>query len=470
MANPSVARLQEIEHAKLRSRAHRYGKFERARRELGAEAPPERATDTVIVKVRSSSAAVRRIAKAAREGRSEMASGESPWLAKLIQNNMAERVTPVFQTLPIERAARGAMVAMAAAVRGEQKVTAARGLVSIRVAPGVNANRLAAHLHQQQDEFEYAYVPAIKYTCVRKASGKKPRKASDTKDVRSSRQWAHGAVKLAQARGRASFKEATDIIVAVIDSGIDKTHPDLAHVIHAYLNYLPNEDDRDYQGHGTHVAGIIAAQMNGIGVAGVCAAKIMALKAIPKRGNRWNAEAYYQALAHPIDAGVRVLNLSIGGGFDPGERDIVADLIDAGVTVVAAMGNEFDDGNPRSYPAAYPGVIGVGATDEMDRRASFSCTGKHITLVAPGERILSTTPLYPSERAESVAYDSWPGTSMATPHVAAATALLLAKHPQLTPAEIKSRLASSADRVASQRARFDEEYGFGRLNIAAALR
>ncbi len=472
MTNVSVDQLQAIELNKLRLRSDPYGFFDTTRRALarGEEAPPERATDTVICKVRSSPAAVRRIAKAVRGGRFESAHDESSWLAKLIQNNLAERVTPVFQSAPIERAARGAMIAMADAVRSEQKVTAARGLVAIKVAPGVNASQLAEHLHRQQDEFEYAYVPAIKYPCVGKAA-KKPRKTRLTNDALNSRQWAHGAIRIQDARARVAFKEATRMVVAVVDSGIDKTHPDLAHVIHSYLNFLPNEDGLDYKGHGTHVAGIIAAEMNnGIGVAGVCAAKIMALKALPKQGSRWNAEAYYRALAHPIDAGVRVLNMSIGGGFDPGERDIIADLIDAGVTVVAAMGNEYNQGNPASYPAAYPGVVAVGASDEMDRRAAFSCTGEHITLVAPGERILSTTPLYPSEFAETVEYDSWPGTSMATPHVAAAAALLLAKDPVLTPAEVKKRLANSADRVPKQIGAHDKQYGSGRLNIASALK
>jgi subtilisin family serine protease len=469
MANVGVDQLQAIEWQKLRLRANSMGLFESAGGRL-VENLPERATDTVIVKVRRSPAAVRRIAGAFREISGASAGGDVPWLAKLIANNLAERVTPVFQSEPVERAARGAMAAMAEAMRSEQNVKAARGLVSIKVAPGVNATQLAEHLHRQQDEFEYAYVPAIKYPCVAKRTGR-ARKTGLTRDALSSRQWAHGAIKIRDARRRATFKEATDVVVVVLDSGIDKTHPDLAHVIHSYINYLPNEDDRDYKGHGTHVSGIIAAEMNnGIGVAGVCAAKIMALKALPKRGNRWNAEAYYRALAHPIEAGAKILNMSIGGAFDPGERDIIADLIDAGVTVVAAMGNEYEKGNPTSYPAAYPGVVAVGASDEMDRRAAFSCTGDHITLVAPGERILSTTPLYPSEYAQSVEYDSWPGTSMATPHVAAAAALLLARRPNLTPAEVKKRLAKSADRVAGQAARSDKEYGAGRLNVAAALK
>jgi subtilisin family serine protease len=115
-------------------------------------------------------------------------------------------------------------------------------------------------------------------------------------------------------------------------------------------------------------------------------------------------------------------------------------------------------------------VIAVGASDEVDRRASFSCTGKHIALVAPGERILSTVPHYESELADTTMYDSWPGTSMATPHVAAAVALMLAKRPKLTPAQVRKKLCASADKVEWQKKRPSNEYGHGRLNIARALR
>ena len=237
-----------------------------------------------------------------------------------------------------------------------------------------------------------------------------------------------------------------------------------------HVNFLSTEDDRDYQGHGTHVAGIIAAGINNqVGIAGLCGAKIMALKGLPRRGGEWDAVAYYRALAHPIDHGARVLNLSLGGGLDPGERDVILDLLDAGVVVVAAMGNEFQEGNPVSYPAAYDGVIAVGASDEADRRASFSCTGPHIALVAPGERILSTVPRDPSELAQSVLYDSWPGTSMAAPYVAAAAALLLAKDGTLTPAQIRRRLISTADRTPWQGGGVTDEYGSGRLNIQEVL-
>jgi subtilisin family serine protease len=133
------------------------------------------------------------------------------------------------------------------------------------------------------------------------------------------------------------------------------------------------------------------------------------------------------------------------------------------------MGNDFEKGNPIEYPAAYPGLIAVGATDEMDRRGDFSNTGEHIALVAPGVNILSTTPRYPSQFATKLRYEAWPGTSMATPHVAAAAALLLAKKPGLTPAEVKKRLTATADRVPEQAKRPDDAHGWGRLNVAAAL-
>ena len=90
----------------------------------------------------------------------------------------------------------------------------------------------------------------------------------------------------------------------------------------------------------------------------------------------------------------QVLNLSLGGEKDPAEIDVLRDVIDAGVVVIAAMGNEYQEGNPVEYPAAIRDVCAVGATDEFDKRAGFSNTGKHIDLVAPGVAILSTTPTF----------------------------------------------------------------------------
>lgn len=476
MAKPGSDVLRAAEAASLRLRGRgAYASSAAAQPPLAVPGAvvPERATDTVVVKVRSTPRTVSRVARAMRVADLASVRTELPWLVKLVQNKVAERVTPVFSPAPLDPAPRGVLAAMAEAARPGPAMRHARGLMTIKVAPGVNATQLAAHLDQQKDEFEYAYVPAIKYPCVaRRAAKKGARRRRATKGGEfSARQWAHAAIRLAEARARRGFRDASDVVVAVLDSGIDRTHPDLADMIDTYLNFLPQEDDRDYKGHGTHVSGIIAAETNNaLGVAGVSAARLMMLKALPKKGARWNAEAYLKALAHPIEAGVRILNLSIGGGYDPGEKAVIQDLIEADIVIVAAMGNEYLEGNPTSYPAAYPGVIAVGASDEMDRRASFSCTGPHITLVAPGERILSTTPTYPCELADYLDYDSWPGTSMATPHVAAAAALLLAKQPKLRAAQVRDILARTADNTPAQKKSFDNQFGNGRLNVAAALR
>jgi subtilisin family serine protease len=434
---------------------------------------PQRKLDTVIVKLRSSRTAMRRFAAAAGDPAALLARGAAiatapqPFLAQLVEHGFAKRITSVFPAAHSAEdgpAVAGAVRALAAAVAPVQPVKKALGLVSIALDRATNADELVAHLNTLK-EIEYAYVPQIKYPFPSRSRRRRART-----DPLESRQWGHTAVKIREARARAGFKDAADVTVAIVDSGIDAGHPDLKRSLHSYVNFLSNEGDRDYQGHGTHVAGIIAAARNNrIGIAGLCAAKIMALKGLPRAGHEWDASAYYRALAHPITHGAKVLNLSLGGGLDPGERDVIADLLDAGVVVVAAMGNEFKEGNPVEYPAAYPGVIAVGASDEVDRRASFSCTGAHIALVAPGERILSTTPRYPSELAQTTMYDSWPGTSMATPHVAAAAALLFAKSPALIPAQVRARLTATADRVPSQSVWPNREYGAGRLNIAAAL-
>ena len=144
-------------------------------------------------------------------------------------------------------------------------------------------------------------------------------------------------------------------------------------------------------------------------------------------------------------------------------------MIDAGIVVVAAMGNEFEEGNPTEYPAALDGVCAVGATDQADRRGSFSNTGSHISISAPGVSIFSTTPTYTYKNGASD-YDSWDGTSMAAPYVSAAAALLLAKDRDLAPAQVIRKLQQKASRVAGMKKRPSASYGWGRLDIAAALK
>jgi subtilisin family serine protease len=199
---------------------------------------------------------------------------------------------------------------------------------------------------------------------------------------------------------------------------------------------------------------------------------------------------YHRALAECAERGVDVINLSIGGPGKPDhqERNLFANLIEGGTIVVAAMGNEREQGSPTSYPAAIPGVIAVGATALDDTVTEFSNRGPHIALSAPGKAIWSTLPTYKGQdgfRAvpgpdgnpvegkplrRETDYDAWDGTSMATPHVTAAVALLLANKGKLKPADARAALMAAADKVPDMGGKaFDSDYGAGRLNLLRLL-
>ena len=428
----------------------------------------DRQTRTVIAKLKSDSrrptgaAMAAGAARGARGARTLGDDAESR-LARILESGYAVSIEPVFDQSAPMPGARGPLrdlAAGAAAGRAPlQRATRSDGLVEIRVERGTDPKKLARHV-AGMDDVEYAFVPPIRHLFGKRTKTTGP-------DPLSSRQWSHGAICLGRARTAPGFNDASGITVAVVDSGIDKGHPDLKAAIKEYRNVLDGEGDRDYIGHGTHVAGIIAAGFrNGLGISGVCAARILALKALPHDDDDWSAKAYYRALRYVIGR-AHVLNLSLGGDKDPAEIDILRDVIDSGIVVVAAIGNEYEEGNPVEYPAAMPNVCAVGATDQLDHRASFSNTGRHIDLMAPGVQILSTTPTHKYDEPERN-YAAWDGTSMASPHVAAVAALVLAKYPRSTPAQVIARLTSSADRVAGKK-RGDRGYGAGRLNCEAAL-
>jgi subtilisin family serine protease len=286
-------------------------------------------------------------------------------------------------------------------------------------------------------------------------------------DPKRNRQWGLAAVNYFHARR----PSARNVRVAVLDSGIDTTHPDLPRpVVHRHSGFRTD----DPAGHGTHVAGIIAAKANnGIGIAGIADCALGIWKIFPDDPDDpyVDSESFLRALGEVVDERMQIVNLSIGGTARSDiEADLFAEAIAAGVTFVAAMGNDFLKGNPVSYPAAYDDVISVGATTRENRRSAFSSSGAHIDLVAPGSEIFSTVPMGRSVQRNDTEYASWDGTSMATPHVAAAAALLVAEHPRSTPADVARRLRESASGVPEMDGQaWTPEHGYGLLDLRRAL-
>lgn len=297
---------------------------------------------------------------------------------------------------------------------------------------------------------------------------------SASADPLINRQWGLRAIRWFDGE----HPDTAEVDVAVLDSGVDAGHPDLKAAIAEYRH--DGNKARDFIGHGTHVSGIVAAVVNNaVGIAGVASCRLHCWKIFDDPRHKrdegeFNFEFYSQALASALDTAVKVINLSIGGtDHSKAEAAIFAELRDDGVIVAAAMGNEFEERNPKEYPAGYDGPLAVGAVDEVGRRASFSNTGAHIGVVAPGVNILSTVPRMKSIDAETTHYDAWDGTSMATPYVAGAAALLYAtrEKSKASATAVVKRLQSTARKLPEmKKRRFTRQHGFGLIDLSAALR
>lgn len=187
--------------------------------------------------------------------------------------------------------------------------------------------------------------------------------------------------------------DASGVLVGVLDTGIDENHPDIRGTVAAYDTGPYGKVD--LAGHGAHVAGIIAAALNNkVGIVGVARCKLAVWKIFPDTpatdGHFYvDGVTYLRALQALEGSGAKVVNLSIGGRASSLTEELLfRRLSDAGITAVAAMGNEYLRGNPASYPAAYTSVFSVGSIAETLERSAFSNTGQHIDLVAPGSNIL----------------------------------------------------------------------------------
>ena len=286
-----------------------------------------------------------------------------------------------------------------------------------------------------------------------------------------------------------------EIIIAVIDTGVDYLHPDLSDNIWintAELQGVEGVDDdgnryvddiygwdfagndetefgdadpMDVDGHGTHVAGIIAAKAdNALGIAGVCwNAKIMSLKVQADGDEYMEGMAILQAMHYAIDNGARIVNCSFGGeGEEMSEFGAVAEFQDSGIIAVCAAGNDGTDNDVTpKYPASYEldNIIAVAANNESDNLAGVSNYGKtSVDVMAPGVDIKSTIP--------ASSFDIMSGTSMAAPHVSGIAGLILSKNSGLDYSSVKSLILDTVDKVSSVS---EMLVSGGRVNAFAAV-
>lgn len=256
---------------------------------------------------------------------------------------------------------------------------------------------------------------------------------------------------------------ANPIKVGIIDTGISKDHPDLKANIKGGINTIqPRKSWNDDNGHGSHVAGIVAGLNNTSGVVGAAPlADLYAIKVLNANGSGYLSDVI-EGIQWATANNMQVVNMSLGTGSNiQSMRDAVIAAKNAGVVIVAAAGNS---GGSVLYPAAYPEVIAVSATDQNDQLAWFSSYGPEVDLAAPGVSIYST---YKGSN-----YATLSGTSMAAPHVAGAAALLLntpvgvndinPANDKWDPNEVQTKLQNAATDLGAPG--FDSLFGHGLVN------
>jgi subtilisin/minor extracellular protease Epr len=262
------------------------------------------------------------------------------------------------------------------------------------------------------------------------------------------------------------YNKGTAVKVAIIDTGIDYTHPDLNDNYKGGYDFVNvDADPKDDNGHGTHCAGIVAAEDNDIGVIGVAPeAYLYAVKVLNNQGSGYLSNVIL-GIEWSVTNGMQVVSMSLGTStYSQSLKDACNNAYNAGLVLVAAAGNS-GDGNPAtdeySYPAAYDSVIAVGATDKLDTAPSWSNSGPYLELAAPGVSIYSTLPTYrvTLTRTYGYSYGTLSGTSMSCPHVAGTVALVIASDQTLTNVGVRTRLQTTADDLGP--IKWDTVYGYG---------
>jgi thermitase len=336
--------------------------------------------------------------------------------------------------------------------RKEKGVT--KGIYSLQFDQAASVKELVRQL-QNEEGVEYAEPDYIG----------RPSDFPNDPAYLSGQQWSLDKIEALESW---KYSNGNGVTIAVLDTGVDSSHPDLAgRILPGFSFTTDNEDVSDPCNHGTHVTGIIAADTNnGIGIAGISFnSKILPVKVMdryqPDSGCYGSYSDFARGLIYATDHGAAVVNMSFGGpAFSYSLQDAIDYAQNQGVLLVAAAGNS--NSSSPFYPAYYNEVMAVAATTFDDQRAGYSNFGNWIDIAAPGSSIYSLLP------NSSYAYMS--GTSMASPHVVGVAGLILAVNSSLLHKQnrLKSILISTADDLGKPGR--DDYFGHGRLNAAAAVK
>ena len=320
----------------------------------------------------------------------------------------------------------------------------------------------------KQGLFEYVeadhkiYVDGSKkYTTTRRISvTNSTTSGSSEPSISTNDQYFSSQYHLSQIKANKAwnYSKGGNVTVAVIDSGVDANHPDLAGRVVGRENHP--EDTLDVYGHGTKVAGVIAANTNNeVGVAGVgWDVSIHTMRVTDDKG-LGSISSIVQALEDVHQAGIKIVQISLSTPSDSASlRDAVALAQKRGILIVSTSGNTFKE--EIRYPAAYPGVIGVGSVSNTNTIENYSTRGSHVGLVAPGSGILTTR--------KGTGYSAVTGTSFASPQISGVAALMLAINPKLTSAQIRTILFQTATDLGTSGK--DTTYGYGLLNALKAVK
>ncbi len=379
----------------------------------------------------------------------------------------------------------------------QQPFASSRVLVKFK--PGTSPAERAA-LHQAERGKPVQMVPDINVEVVRVPPGEEKVKAAtyarspivayaepdyttyalgDPNDLYFSKQWgldndgqAYKDSQSGTVDADIDAPEAWDIVtgtaeikIAILDTGIDQSHEDLASKVITSTNFTDSSTANDFYGHGTHVAGIAAAEANNsVGVAGVgYKSSLLNVKVLNDQGS-----GYYSWIAGGIvwatDNGAKVINMSLGGSRKSRTlEDAVNYAWGKGVVLIAAAGNS-DNPSP-TYPAKYENCIAVAATDSSDQKASFSSYGSWVDVAAPGVDIYSTFPTHEYAIGKSLYYDYGSGTSMSTPFVSGLAALVWDTQYGTSNDAVRARIETTADPIPGT----GQYWTYGRINACNAV-